>query len=85
MRDIRRWCERQRTHADRCVVSIFVNPLQFGSGEDFEEYPRSLVADEAFLADTLVDVIFAPSAEVMYPEGPEGGIDSQRWRRRGHV
>jgi pantoate--beta-alanine ligase len=58
-------------HADRCVVSIFVNPLQFGSGEDFEEYPRSLVDDEAFLADTLVDVIFAPSAEVIYPEGPE--------------
>jgi pantoate--beta-alanine ligase len=57
------------SEADRCVVSIFVNPLQFGSGEDFEEYPRSLLADEAFLADTLVDVIFAPSVEVMYPEG----------------
>lgn len=56
-------------HADRCVVSIFVNPLQFGAGEDFEEYPRTLLADEAFLADTLVDVIFAPSVEVMYPEG----------------
>jgi pantoate--beta-alanine ligase len=59
------------SHADRCVVSIFVNPLQFGAGEDFEEYPRSLAADEAFLADTLVDVVFAPSAEVIYPEGPE--------------
>jgi pantoate--beta-alanine ligase len=59
------------SHADRCVVSIFVNPLQFGAGEDFDEYPRSLVADEAFLADTLVDVVFAPSAEVVYPEGPE--------------
>jgi pantoate--beta-alanine ligase len=59
------------THADRCVVSIFVNPLQFGAGEDFEAYPRSLVADEEFLADTLVDLIFAPSAEVIYPEGPE--------------
>lgn len=57
------------SHADRCVVSVFVNPLQFGAGEDFEEYPRSLLADEAFLADTLVDVIFAPSVEVMYPEG----------------
>ena len=59
------------SHADRCVVSIFVNPLQFGAGEDFEEYPRSLGADEAFLADSLVDVVFAPSAEVIYPEGPE--------------
>lgn len=57
------------SQADRCVVSIFVNPLQFGAGEDFEEYPRSLLADEAFLADTLVDVIFAPRVEVMYPEG----------------
>lgn len=57
------------SQADRCVVSIFVNPLQFGTGEDFEEYPRSLVADEAFLADTLADIIFSPSAEVMYPEG----------------
>jgi len=59
------------SHADRCVVSIFVNPLQFGAGEDFEEYPRTLLADEVFLADTLVDVIFAPSVEVMYPEGLE--------------
>lgn len=57
------------SQADRCVVSIFVNPLQFGTCEDFEEYPRSLVADEAFLADTLADIIFSPSAEVMYPEG----------------
>ena len=57
-------------HADRCVVSIFVNPLQFGAGEDFQEYPRTLEADEAFLSDTLADVIFAPSAEVIYPEGP---------------
>lgn len=58
-------------HADRCVLSIFVNPLQFGAGEDFEEYPRSLLADEAFLADTLVDLIFAPSVDVMYPEGAD--------------
>ena len=58
------------SQADRCVVSIFVNPLQFGAGEGFDEYPRSLVADEAILADTLVDVVFAPSAEVIYPEGP---------------
>lgn len=57
------------SEADRCVVSIFVNPLQFGSAEDFDGYPRSLLADEAFLGDTLVDVIFAPSTEVMYPEG----------------
>lgn len=57
------------SQADRCVVSIFVNPLQFGTGEDFESYPRSLAADEAFLGDTMVDVIFAPGVEDMYPEG----------------
>ena len=57
--------------ADRCVVSIFVNPLQFGPGEDFDRYPRGLAADEEFLADTEVDIIFAPDIDVMYPEGPD--------------
>jgi pantoate--beta-alanine ligase len=57
------------SQADRSVVSIFVNPLQFGPGEDFDRYPRSLLDDEAFLGDTVVDVIFAPSVDVMYPEG----------------
>ncbi|MEK9599278.1 MAG: pantoate--beta-alanine ligase, partial [Pontimonas sp.] len=47
---------RATEEADRCVVSIFVNPLQFSSDEGFDEYPRSLLSDEAFLADTLVDV-----------------------------
>jgi pantoate--beta-alanine ligase len=55
--------------ADRVVVSIFVNPLQFGQGEDFETYPRTLEADEAYLADTTVDVIFAPGVAEMYPDG----------------
>ena len=59
------------TLADRVVVSIFVNPLQFGAGEDFEKYPRSLAEDEAFLADATVDIIFAPDVDVVYPEGPE--------------
>lgn len=57
------------SQADRSVVSVFVNPLQFGPGEDFERYPRSLLDDETFLGDTVVDVIFAPSVVVMYPEG----------------
>ena len=55
--------------ADRVVVSIFVNPLQFGQGEDFDTYPRTLAADEAFLADTTVDVIFAPGVPEVYPAG----------------
>ena len=48
------------------VVSIFVNPLQFGAGEDFEHYPRTLEADCALL-DGLADIVFAPSNEDMYP------------------
>ena len=49
------------------VVSIFVNPLQFGHGEDFDKYPRTLDADCARL-DGLADAVFAPSAREMYPE-----------------
>jgi pantoate--beta-alanine ligase len=61
--------EEAARQADRVVLSIFVNPLQFGHGEDYEEYPRGLLADEAFLAEGAVDLIFAPSVQVMYPEG----------------
>jgi pantoate--beta-alanine ligase len=61
--------EEAARQADRVVVSIFVNPLQFGHGEDYDEYPRGLLADEAFLARGPVDLIFAPSVQVMYPEG----------------
>ncbi len=51
------------------VVSIFVNPLQFGPGEDLDRYPRTLDADVAAL-DGLADVVFAPTAAEMYPNGP---------------
>ena len=50
------------------IVSIFVNPLQFGPGEDLDRYPRTLEADVAAL-DGLADVVFAPSAAEMYPRG----------------
>jgi len=63
--------ELAKQHADFLVVSIFVNPLQFAAGEDFETYPRNLAADEAKLASAGVDVIFAPSADEVYADGRE--------------
>ena len=55
-----------RQLADRVVVSIFVNPLQFGVGEDFEKYPRTLERDMAMLEGEGTDLLFAPPLDVMY-------------------
>jgi pantoate--beta-alanine ligase len=62
VREARRMC-------DIVVVSVFVNPAQFGPTEDFEHYPRDLTKDTALLTDYNVDYIFAPTAEEMYPKG----------------
>jgi len=53
----------------RVVVSVFVNPLQFGPGEDLDRYPRTLEADLAVCEEEGVDLVFAPSAADMYPNG----------------
>ncbi|MFC6509214.1 pantoate--beta-alanine ligase [Promicromonospora citrea] len=51
------------------VVTIFVNPLQFGQGEDLDRYPRDLEGDVAKLAGVGADVVFAPTPDVVYPDG----------------
>ena len=56
-----------REHGDCVVVSVFVNPLQFGPSEDFQNYPRTLEADCTQLKQAGVDVVFAPSVAEMYP------------------
>jgi pantoate--beta-alanine ligase len=61
---------RARELADVVVVSIFVNPLQFGPAEDLDRYPRDLDADVARLNALDVDLVFAPSVAEMYPDGP---------------
>jgi len=58
-----------RRRGDLLVLSIFVNPTQFGQGEDFESYPRDLAADAELARSAGVDVIFAPEAQSMYPKG----------------
>ena len=58
-----------REHAERVVVSIFVNPMQFGEDEDFDEYPRTLERDTRRLKRPAADLIFAPDVDTMYPFG----------------
>jgi pantoate--beta-alanine ligase len=83
--------ERARSESATLVVSLFVNPLQFGPGEDFERYPRAFEGDLAALTRAGVDVVYAPDVATMYPPGfatsVEPGPLAQRYEgelRPGH-
>ncbi len=61
--------EAGRERATRTVVSIFVNPIQFGAGEDYARYPSTLPADSAQLEAAGLDLLFAPDLDTLYPDG----------------
>lgn len=66
--------DEARRHAGHVVVSIFVNPRQFGAGEDLDSYPRREAKDAQMLAAAGVDILWAPDVDVMYPAGYATGI-----------
>ncbi|WP_175639692.1 pantoate--beta-alanine ligase [Metabacillus schmidteae] len=69
--------EEARKANDVVVLSIFVNPLQFGPNEDFDSYPRDAVRDDAIAIQAGVDVLFRPQVEEMYPEEPSYTVSVQ--------
>ncbi|QIA26404.1 pantoate--beta-alanine ligase [Thermaerobacter sp. PB12/4term] len=83
---------RARAECRRVVVSVFVNPLQFGPHEDFARYPRDLGRDRELASQAGADLLFHPAVEAMYPRGEPGvyvdvGDLARRWegaRRPGH-
>jgi pantoate--beta-alanine ligase len=83
--------DEARRRTDAVIMSIFVNPLQFGPGEDLARYPRDLPLDRAHASGRGVNALFIPSVDVMYPRGSEvrviPGASAQRWEgaaRPGH-
>ncbi len=66
--------QEARRYCDLVVVSIFVNPLQFGVGEDFDRYPRTLDEDRKLLVDASCDILFAPTVDQMYQQWPQATL-----------
>ncbi|MBE7219476.1 MAG: pantoate--beta-alanine ligase [Caulobacteraceae bacterium] len=64
-----------RAQADRVIASVFVNPRQFGAGEDFERYPRTEAEDARLLQEAGCDLLYAPTPEAMYPPGFATSLD----------
>jgi pantoate--beta-alanine ligase len=64
--------------ADKVVVSLFINPIQFGQGEDLSTYPHDLARDMQLAEKTGVDLLFAPAAEDIYPAGFQTGVSVKR-------
>jgi pantoate--beta-alanine ligase len=67
-----------RQQSDRVVVSIFVNPIQFGAGEDLDRYPRDFDRDVALVRQAGGDAVYAPTPEEMYPEGYATYVEVER-------
>ena len=72
-----RCIERARAESDVVLVTIFVNPIQFDRKEDYERYTRELASDMAYCDSRGVDIVFAPSAEEMYPEPTSTFVDTE--------